>query len=282
MVFDRFKERVRQGTGISKDLGNFKGTDNARVEKMLSEADDFAHRLKSYKKYLKEQNSATKDLLESTHKTLSVDLPKVYDRDPEGKAAGQFNVNNSHTSVNIHNLSDLTTRFDAEIKTQVVGPIDQWLEAHKEMGQKLSKLNNFRLDLDTARRNHNRSDLQRVRQQQKHDNVEPTLMGKLQEQATELDGKRDAWTQYESEVHAELMNLVNEAASMHVHLARAFAISANVYGSALASDRGSSLASAGNSGAFRTSGLSQALPSSGGSGGITHNLSHPEYVQRST
>lgn len=51
---------MRQGTGISKDLGNFKGTDNARVEKMLSEADDFAHRLKSYKKYLKEQNSATK------------------------------------------------------------------------------------------------------------------------------------------------------------------------------------------------------------------------------
>ena len=58
--------------------------------------------------------------------------------------------------------------------------------------QKLSKLNNFRLDLDTARRNHNRSDLQRVRQQQKHDNVEPTLMGKLQEQATELDGERTA------------------------------------------------------------------------------------------
>ena len=41
--------------------------------------------------------------------------------------------------------------------------------------------------------------------------------------------------QYESEVHAELVNLINEAAGMHTHLANALRIHANVYQSALAS-----------------------------------------------
>ena len=38
-------------------------------------------------------------------------------------------------------------------------------------------------------------------------------------------------TQYESEVHAELMNLVNEAGNMHVHLAKALSIQADILSS---------------------------------------------------
>ena len=49
---------MRQGTGISKDMGHFKGTDNARIEETLKEADDFAHRLKSYRKHLTESSQA--------------------------------------------------------------------------------------------------------------------------------------------------------------------------------------------------------------------------------
>lgn len=51
---------MRQGTGLSKDMGHFKGTDNSRIENMLSEADTFAERLKKYKKQLNETASSTK------------------------------------------------------------------------------------------------------------------------------------------------------------------------------------------------------------------------------
>lgn len=53
---------------------------------------------------------------------------------------------------------------------------------------KLAKLNNFRLDLDNARRQHNRSDLERVRHQQKSDNVPDHVLSKIQEQSTDLQG----------------------------------------------------------------------------------------------
>ena len=53
------RHRMRQGTGLSKDMGHFKGTDNARVEDMLNEADDFATKLKKYEKHLRDASAAT-------------------------------------------------------------------------------------------------------------------------------------------------------------------------------------------------------------------------------
>ena len=50
--------QMRQGTHISKDLHHFKGTDNERVKQMLKESDDFASRLKSFKKHINENSSA--------------------------------------------------------------------------------------------------------------------------------------------------------------------------------------------------------------------------------
>ena len=52
----------------------------------------------------------------------------------------------------------------------------------------MKKLDNFRLDLDNARRLHNRSDLERVRHQQKSDNVPDAVLSKIQEHSTELEG----------------------------------------------------------------------------------------------
>ena len=50
---------MRQGTGLSKDMGHFKGTDNSRVEEMLSEADTFAALLKKHEKHVKDASAAS-------------------------------------------------------------------------------------------------------------------------------------------------------------------------------------------------------------------------------
>ena len=49
-------------------------------------------------------------LLESTSKTLSADLPKVYDREPEGKAVGRFTTNNANQSVKLSSIADIISR----------------------------------------------------------------------------------------------------------------------------------------------------------------------------
>ena len=53
---------------------------------------------------------------------------------------------------------------------------------------KLKTLDNHRLDFDTARRMHNRADLDRVRQQQKHDTVDEGTVSALQEKESDLNG----------------------------------------------------------------------------------------------
>ena len=49
-------------------------------------------------------------LLKSTHKTLSADLPRIHDRDAEGKAFGQHTSNNAHQTVWVNGLQDLITQ----------------------------------------------------------------------------------------------------------------------------------------------------------------------------
>ena len=49
-------------------------------------------------------------LLESTSKTLSADLPKVYDRDTEGKAVGRFTTNNANQSIKLSGIADIISR----------------------------------------------------------------------------------------------------------------------------------------------------------------------------
>ncbi|KAK9811207.1 hypothetical protein WJX73_010506 [Symbiochloris irregularis] len=238
MVFDRFKEKMRQSTGLSKDMHHFKGTDNSRVEETLKEADKYATRLQKYEKHLKAYSAATKELLEATQKAAIEDLPKVYDADSDGKAFGQPTANNAAQSVKVNYLLELSTKQDAELNTQVYTPIDNWLAQHKEFNSKLKKLNEFRLDLDTARRMHNRTDLERVRHQQKADNVPDSVLSKIQEQSTELEGKRDAWTQYEGQVHNEVTQMVSEAASLHQCLAAALRISSQILADAIANGEG--------------------------------------------
>ena len=64
------RHRMRQGTGLSKDMGHFKGTDNARVEEMLAGADDFATLLKKYEKHLRDASAATTGSLQCSLATV--------------------------------------------------------------------------------------------------------------------------------------------------------------------------------------------------------------------
>ena len=53
---------------------------------------------------------------------------------------------------------------------------------------KTKTLDNHRLEFDEARRHHNRADLERVRQQQKHDLVDEATQNKVTEKEGELNG----------------------------------------------------------------------------------------------
>ncbi|KAK9867599.1 hypothetical protein WJX84_004691 [Apatococcus fuscideae] len=160
---DRFKEKMRQGTHISKDLHHFKGTDNDRVKQMLKEADDFAARLKSFLKHVDASTASTAKLINSTHKTMTTPLPRVYEREGESnKAVPTATADHSSGSIRVNELTAITQKLESDLKMEVYAPIDRWLDVHKEFSGKLSQLENRRLEFDNARRLHGRAELVRL------------------------------------------------------------------------------------------------------------------------
>ncbi|KAK9855762.1 hypothetical protein WJX84_003517 [Apatococcus fuscideae] len=98
----------------------------------------------------------------------------------------------------------------------------------------MSVLENHRLEFDNARRLHNRVELDKVRQMQKTDAVEPDMASKLDAHMAEADTRRVTYTQYESEMHAQLTALLQDAANMQTVFAQALRIEADLLSSSIA------------------------------------------------
>ncbi|KAK9857599.1 hypothetical protein WJX84_003253 [Apatococcus fuscideae] len=231
----RFKEKLRQGTHLSKDGTHFKGTDNERNKMMMKEADECAARLRSFKKKLITQHEATESLLRSIEKTLGGGGPKAYDRDSSTNAAVPSAMYSDPVeSLRVSELANISSRHEAQLRGEVYAPIDKWLAVHKEFTGKMSTLENHRLEFDNARRLHNRVELDKVRQMQKNDAVEPDLASKLDAHINEADGRRMTYTQYEAEIHAQLTALLEDASNMQTVFAHALRIEADLLASSVA------------------------------------------------
>lgn len=224
----RFKEKLRQGTHLSKDGTHFKGTDNDRTRIMHKEADECAARLRSFKKKLILQHEATASLLRSIEKTLGSGGPMLHDRESESGRA--YDVD----SLRVAELANISSRHENQLKSEVYAPIDKWLQVHKDFTGKMSVLENHRLEFDNARRLHNRVELDKVRQMQKTDSVEPEMASKLDAHIAEADNRRVTYTQYEAEMHAQLTALLQDAANMQTVMAHALRIEADLLSSSVA------------------------------------------------
>ena len=79
-----------------------------------------------------------------------------------------------------------------DLETNVLGPLHAWIKEYRTFKDKLSSLDNRRLEFDAERRAFHKLELKKVHQQQATDKAEPELMGKLEAKSGDVAGT--PWT----------------------------------------------------------------------------------------
>lgn len=70
----------------------------------------------------------------------------------------------------------------------VLAPMRGWIKQYRLFKEKLSVLDNRRLEFDAERRAFHKLELKKVHQQQASDRAEPELMGKLEAKSGDVAG----------------------------------------------------------------------------------------------
>lgn len=76
-----------------------------------------------------------------------------------------------------------------DLETNVLGPLHAWIKEYRTFKDKLSSLDNRRLEFDAERRAFHKLELKKVHQQQASDKAEPELMGKLEAKSGDVAGR---------------------------------------------------------------------------------------------
>ena len=75
-----------------------------------------------------------------------------------------------------------------DLETGVLAPLHAWIKEYRTFKDKLSVLDNRRLEFDAERRAFHKLELKKVHQQQATDKAEPELMGKLEAKSGDVAG----------------------------------------------------------------------------------------------
>ncbi|KAL3155067.1 hypothetical protein ABBQ38_011132 [Trebouxia sp. C0009 RCD-2024] len=236
-MFGRFREKVHEVAP-----GHFKPTSSERIDKMYKEVHDFAQGLKECERQLKQLETASAAVFKTAGDMLSTPLPHVYQVDPQGSTAPivppdelrQEAAASLGTAVRVQNLASISQKHTSELEASVLTPMRGWIKDYRSFKDKLTILDDRRLEFDAERRAFHKLELKKVRQQQATDKVEPELMGKLEAKSGDVAAKRNIYDAHEQELYNGLAALINDAKSVRTHLANAMRIQAQAFGSAVA------------------------------------------------
>lgn len=240
-VFGRFREKVHEVAP-----GHFNATTSDRIDKMYAEVHDFAQTIKECEKQVKQLEIATTAVFKATADTLARPLPHVYQADPQGtaqpivpseelrqEAATTMGTAGMQNSVRVQDLTSISQKHTADMESNVLAPLHNWIKEYRTFKDKMSTLDNRRLEFDAERRGYHKLDLKRVHQQQATDSVEPELAGKLEAKGGNVAAKRDVYNAHEQELFNGLVVLINHAKSVRLYLASLMRVQAQAFGSAL-------------------------------------------------
>ena len=92
--------------------------------------------------------------------------------------------------------SFLVTRLQTnDLEANALAPLQAWIKEYRTFKEKLSLLDNKRLEFDHERRAHNKLELKSVRSKQANDRVEPELAGKIESKGGDVAGNLPACPQ---------------------------------------------------------------------------------------
>eukprot|EP00201_Polytomella_parva_P017152 CAMPEP_0175058940 /NCGR_PEP_ID=MMETSP0052_2-20121109/12137_1 /TAXON_ID=51329 ORGANISM="Polytomella parva, Strain SAG 63-3" /NCGR_SAMPLE_ID=MMETSP0052_2 /ASSEMBLY_ACC=CAM_ASM_000194 /LENGTH=326 /DNA_ID=CAMNT_0016324397 /DNA_START=44 /DNA_END=1020 /DNA_ORIENTATION=- len=142
-------EAVRQKV-VSAEKDKF--TSNARNEAMFKEATDFAQHLKLLDKDFRAIQKQAEMNFSNLKLVLSSPLPRVFDDTGNGLVAIEDDAKLIGHGVNIEGLSNASEDLKKRLEEEVLLPLRQWVAAYQAIKERMAKLEQVRLEVDSRKR----------------------------------------------------------------------------------------------------------------------------------
>lgn len=212
-------EKARQRFNVTlkdEDL-EFRSTSNDRNNAMLGESSKFAQALRALSKDLSAIDNCVSAGLSTVRRVLEAPLPRLY----EDGAGGAFPATRELMPVGagVHTDALLASSHDVKerLQNEVLGPIEQWLNAYKVIKERNTKLEEVRLSLDVKRRsflNYKAKYLKLVDKVKSKPEEQEKIYNLAQTEEDKMNRLIMRYMEMEEEVYQALLALVNDT----VHL----------------------------------------------------------------
>jgi hypothetical protein len=139
---------------------DFQVTPNTRNELMLKEATEFSVHLRRVEKDIRAVKVATEGLLVTSKVVLTSSLPRVFEETGGGKlvpvATGPIGPSGispiGGLDFSPEELARISKETGSKIETEVLAPMERWMNAFSLVQNRMSKLEALRLEVDSRRR----------------------------------------------------------------------------------------------------------------------------------
>ncbi|DBB01296.1 TPA: hypothetical protein ACH3X3_011693 [Trebouxia sp. C0006] len=240
-MFGRFREKVHEVAP-----GRFSPTTSDRIDKMYKEVHDFAQTLKECDKQIKQLETASTAVFKATGDALSRPLPHVYQEDAQGiaqpvvpqdelrqQAATTMGTAGPQSSVRVQDLATISQKHTNDLEQNVLEPLRAWIKEYRTFKDRMSVLDNTRLEFDAERRAFHKLEIKGVHHKQANDAVNPEIAGKLEAKSGDVAAKRNVYNAHEQELYNGLAALINDAKNVRVYLASLMRAQSQAFGAAL-------------------------------------------------
>lgn len=200
-------------------------TPNTRNELMLKEATEFSVHLKRCEKDIRALKVATEGILVTSKVVLTSPLPRVFEETGGGKvvpvAMGPAGTSGSAPigggDFSPEELARISKETGSKIETEVLAPMERWMNAFSLVQNRMTKLEALRLEVDSRRRtvaklgkkvDVQRAQLPQTRARGEYD-MENTIKV-LQHKEAKLSACRQSYKEHEALVYHQLTNLIRD------------------------------------------------------------------------
>lgn len=215
---------------------------------MLREAGEFSQHLRRCEKEIRGVKVATESLLTATRLVMTAPLPRVFDEMGGGKVVavgagaadgGAVVVPIGGLDFNAEELSRLSKETGRKLESEVLAPMERWMNAYALVQNRMKKLESLRLEVDSRRRTVShlgrKVDCQRARLPQTRAKGEYEMEGTikvLQHKESKLSACRQAFKEHEALVYHQLTNLIRDTVWLKSYLSAVLRVQSEAFGAA--------------------------------------------------
>lgn len=182
-------------------------------------------------------------LLTTTKSVMSAPLPRVYEETGGGKVVAVGAGPNAQavmpiggTDFSAEELARVSKETGKKLESEVLAPMERWMNAYSLVASRMSKLESLRLEVDSRRRTvaklGKKVDLQRAKLPQTRARgeyeMESTIKA-LQHKESKLSACRQSFKEHEALVYHQLTNLIRDTVWLKSYLSAVLRVEAEAF-----------------------------------------------------